>query len=166
MRTAIQSGRKNWLEPLPPPRGHWAELQKKKKRENVIEVAVKSHAYYGFFITMLNWHNVRSLGETDDPQKRESFQPPEHEVGQGVGKTIWRKRLFQEYSCLSLSCHFLYQQLHFEEHMFHMCSREAAIKTIILLPGKDDVTGNEKGICKNPTFHILEPGLLVHSWCI
>ena len=54
MRTAIQSGHKNWLEPLPPPRGHWAELQKKKKRENVIEVAVKSHAYYGFFITMLN----------------------------------------------------------------------------------------------------------------
>lgn len=164
MRTAIQSGHKNWLEPLPPPRGHWTELH--KHRENVIEVTVKSRAYYGFFITMLNWHSIRSLGKTDDPQKRESFQPPEHKVGHGVGKTIWRKRLFQEYSCLSLSCHFLYQQLHFEEHMFLTCYREAAINTILLLPGKDDVRGKEKGICEKPTFHILEAGLLVHSWCI
>lgn len=120
---------------------------------------VKSRAYYGFSITMLNWHNIRSLGETDDPQKRESFQPPEHKVGQGVGKTIWRKRLFQEYSCLSLSCHFLYQQLHFEEHMFNTCSREAAINTVILLPGKDDVRGKEKGIYENQTFYItFTPG--------
>lgn len=86
----------------------------------------------------------------------------EHKVGHGVGKTIWRKRLFQEYSCLSLSCHFLYQQLHFEEHMFLTCYREAAINTILLLPGKDDVRGKEKGICRIQPFTFLK----LDSWFI
>ena len=144
---------KNRLELLPPPRGHWTELQKQGER-CFIKAVVNFRCKIFSSITLSSWHNITPLGETNDPQPKKvgSFQPPKHKISQGMEKTS-RKRGYSEHiPDLSKSCRFLYQHRHFEDACSTPTPKRQPSISSSCLPVEDSLGDKQKWVCWDSTF--------------